>query len=106
MYEWLSEVTEVELNDSRGDMDFRIKSRFLNRESKHRIAIKMRNAAQQTLKDDSFSPLYICYAALIPISTCEWLPGKGTDARWKLSKSRRHSAAPKYPLALLGAPNL
>jgi hypothetical protein len=87
------------------NMNFRIKSRFLN-SGDQLASVEMRNAAQQTLKDDSFSPLYVCYAAFIPISTCERLPGKGTDALRKISKSRRRPAAPKDPLALLCAPNL
>ena len=86
-------------------MKFRIESRFLNSERIEQ-RIKTKNAAQQTLKDDSFSPLYVCCAAFIPFSTCEWLPGKGTDALRKISKSRRPPAAPKYPLALLHAPIL
>ena len=65
-----------------------------------------KNAAQQTLKDDSSSPLYICYAAFYSQFNLRVVGGKLTDALWRISALRRQSTMPKYPLTLLGAPDL
>jgi hypothetical protein len=48
-----------------------------------------------------FSPLYVHHAAFISPFNLRVVGGKSTDALRKISKSRRRSAAPKYPLAFL-----
>lgn len=57
-------------------MNFRIMFGFLNRW----LWPENQNAAQQTLKDVSFSPLYICYAAFISHFNLRVVAGKITDA--------------------------
>lgn len=64
--------------------------------------LKIKTPHKQTPKDDSFSPLYICSCGVyFPLQPASWLPGKLRTRLRKISKSRRRSAAPKYPLALL-----
>lgn len=49
-----------------------------------------------------FSPLYVHHAAFISLFNLRAVGGEKVRTRfWKISKSRRRSAAPKYPLAFL-----
>src|SRR5262245_12525796 len=56
------------------------------------------------LKEILSAPFTSAARRLLPLATCEQLPGKSTDALRRISKTHRRSVAPKYPLALLSAP--
>jgi hypothetical protein len=56
------------------------------------------------LKEFLSAPFTSVARRLLPLATCERLPGKSTDALRRISKTHRRSVAPKYPLALLSAP--
>jgi hypothetical protein len=84
-------------------LKFRMAFRFLNgRRGRKLDAIKMKNAARQTLKENPFSPLYVCRRGVCFPLNLRAVAGKRYGRAFgKNLEVTQAPAAPKYPLASL-----